>query len=71
MEEEAHRWGIFESGVTTLTCVTSQCESMRRSPEGTDVEVDGEQERQHYCTHGQRQQQVEHRPQLGSETHQQ
>ena len=54
-----------------LTCVASQCECMRRSPEGTDVEVDREQKRQHYCTHGQRQQQVEHGPQLGSETHQQ
>lgn len=71
MEEKGHRRGIFESGMNILTCVASQCESMRRSPEGTDVEVDGEQKRQRYCTHGQRQQQVEHRPQLGSETQQQ
>lgn len=71
MEEKAHRRGIFASGINILTCVAPQRESMRRSPEGTDVEVDGEQKRQRYCTHGQRQQQVEHRPQLGSETHQQ
>lgn len=68
MEEKANRCGIF---VNILTCVASQCESMRRSPEGTDVEVDGEQERQRYCAHSQGQQQVEHRTQLGSETQQQ
>lgn len=62
---------MFDPGMNIFTCVASQCESMRRSPEGTDVEVDGEQERQRYCTRSQRQQQVEHRPQLGSETHQQ
>lgn len=68
---EAPRHGIFVSGMNIPTCVASQCKSMRRSPEGTDVQVDGEQERQRYRAHGQRQQQVEHRPQLGSETHRQ
>lgn len=69
-----HRW-LFHNGISgmdssfndearssTLTCVASQSESMRRSPKGADVEVDGEQERHHYCTHRQRQQQLKQMP---------
>lgn len=44
---------------------------MGRSPKGADVEVEGEQERHHYCAHCQRQQQLKQMPQRSPEPQEQ
>lgn len=56
-----------DSFISALTSVAPQSESVRRSPEGACVEVDGEQEGRSYRAHGQRQHQLEQIPERSPE----